>query len=278
MKGTLTLPLVLLATAAVTAGPSADVLRTIHFSAVDSRGIHVPDLTVADLTVKEGGKDRAIDAVRPATAPMQLSILVDDGGTGGFLGGLSRLIQATFGRARYTIRVLSPQALKVVEFSDDADELRAALRRIGPRGRIQVDGEQMIAGVKEAARELHERKARRASIIVMTVTGETMHSDLADEALNALKSSGAGLSVVYLTGIELGRVLGDGPRQSGGIIEQVTGNSALESALAKVADHLRYQYVLTYTVPDGVKLNDRVAVSTSRKGVKLIAPTRLPDT
>ena len=50
------------------------------------KGVHVANLTAADLTVKEGGKDRAIEALRPARAPMQLSILVDDGGTGGFLG------------------------------------------------------------------------------------------------------------------------------------------------------------------------------------------------
>jgi hypothetical protein len=277
MKRLLALSLVLLATATVTARQGTDVVRTVHFTAVDGKGVHVTDLTAADLTVKEGGKDRVIDAVRPATAPLQLSILVDDGGTGGFLGALSELIKGTFGRAQYTIRMLNPQAIKVVEFTHDADELRAALRRLGPRGRIQVDGDQMIAGVKDAARELQQRRARRASIVAMTITSETALSDQADEALSALKSSGASLSVVYLTGIQLGKVLGDGPRHSGGIIEQVTGNSALEPALAKVAEHLRHQYVLTYTVPDGVKLNERFALSTSRKGVKLIAPTRLPD-
>ena len=269
--------LLLLATTAGTARPSADLLRTVHFFAVDANGVHVTDLTAADLTVKEGGKDRAIEAVKPATMPMQLSILVDDGGTGGFQGALSQLIQATFGRAEFAIRVLSPQAIKVVDFTQDGDELRAAVRRVGPRGRIQVDTEQIIAGVTDAAKELRQRRARRASIIALTAAGEKTLSDLADEALKALKGSGASLSVIYVTGVELGRVLGDGPAQSGGMIEQVTGNGALAPAIAKLADNLRYQYVLTYTVPDGVKPNEKLSLSTSRKGVKLIAPTRLPD-
>jgi hypothetical protein len=279
MKPLLTLSLMLLAATAGSAGPgpSADILRTVHFSAVDGKGAHVTDLTAADLTVKEGGKDRAIQAVTPATMPMHLSILIDDGGTGGFQGALSQLIQATFGKAEYTIRVLSPQAIKVSDATQDADELRNAVRRVGPRGRIQVDTEQIIAGVTDAAQELQQRRARRASIIALTASGEKTQSDLSDEALNALKSSGVSLSVVYVTGVELGRVLGDGPRQSGGIIEQVTGNSGLAPAVAKLADNLRYQYVLTYTVPDGVKLNEKLSLSTSRKGVKLIAPTRLPD-
>ena len=101
MNPFLTLSLTLLATATGTARPGADVLRTVYFSAVDAKGVHVTDLTAADLTVKEGGKDRAIEALRPARAPMQLSILVDDGGTGGFQGAVSQFIRATFGRAEF---------------------------------------------------------------------------------------------------------------------------------------------------------------------------------
>ena len=255
----------------------APVLRTVHFSAVDANSAPVTDLTAADLAVKEGGKERAIEAVRAATTPLQLSILVDDGGTGGFQGALSQLIQATFGTTEYSLRVLSPQAIKVLDFTPHGDELRAALGRVGPRGRIAVDTEQIIAGVSDAAKELRQRRARRASIVALTAAGEKTQSDLADEALEALQSSGASLSVVYVTGVGLGRVLGDGPRQSGGIIEQVTGNVALPSAIAKVAATLRHQYVLTYTLPDGVKPNERLSLSTTRKGVKLMAPTRVPD-
>jgi hypothetical protein len=277
MKGLLTLSLILLAATAGTARPSADVLRTVYFSAVDGKGVHVTDLTAAELTVKEGGKDRAIEAVRPATAPMQVSFLVDDGGTGGFQAAVSQFIQATFGRAEYAFRLLQPQAIKVQDFTKNGDELRTAVGRIGQRGRVSPDDEQVIAGVFDAAKELRQREARRPSIIALTVTGEKALADTADETLNALKASGASLSVVYLTGLALGKVLGDGPKQSGGMIEQVTGNMALSPALAKVAANLLNQYVLTYTVPDGVKLHERLSLSTTRKGVKILAPTKLPD-
>ena len=184
------------------------MLRTVYFSAVDGKGVHVTDLTAAELAVKEGGKDRAIDAVRPATAPMQVSLLVDDGGTGGFQAAVGQFIQATFGRAEYAIRVLQPQAIKVQDFTKNGDELRTALGRMGQRGRIQPDNEQIIAGVFDAAKELRQREARRPSIIALTVTGEKALADTADETLNALKASGASLSVVYLTG----RRAGEGAR------------------------------------------------------------------
>jgi hypothetical protein len=277
MKTFLALSLTLLATVFGAEQPSTDVRRTVYLSAVDAKGVHVTDLTPADVTVKEGGKDRAIDTLGPARALMQLSILVDDGGTGGFQGAVSQFIRATFERAEFSIRVLNPQALKVLDYTRNADELRSALGRLGPRGRILIDGEQMIAGVFDSAKEMQQRRARRPSIIAFTVTGEKTPSDQADEALNTLKSSGAGLSVVYVTGIELGKVLGDGPRHSGGLIEQVTGNSALGPAVAKIADNLLNQYELTYTLPEGVKPNEKLSLSSTRKGVKLIAPSRLPD-
>jgi hypothetical protein len=260
-----------------TAAPIADTLRVVYFSAVDAKGAHVTDLTAADMTVKEGGKDRVVASVRPATAPMHVSLLVDDAGTGAFQPSVAQFLQTTVGRAQFAIRVLSPQPLRVTDFTRDVVDLRAALSRMGPRGKTQPDGDQIVAGIAEAARELVIYKAVRPSIVVLSASGETVSSDLADEALNALKSSGASLSVLYITGVELGKVLGDGPRQSGGMTQMANGTAGVPAALARIADNLMNQYVLTYTIPDGVKLNERIAVSTSRKGVKVLAPSRLAD-
>jgi hypothetical protein len=261
----------------VLAAPRADTLRTFYFSAVDAKGVHVTDLTATDLTVKEGGKERAITSVRPANAQMQVSLLVDDAGTGAFQPSVAQFLQTTLGRAQFSIRVLSPQPIMVAMLTEDVVALRSAIGRMGPRGRIQPDGDQIVAGVTEAARELQQLRAARPSIVVLSASGETVSSEIADEALNALKNSGASLSVLYITGVELGKVLGDGPKQSGGMMQRANGTASVGPALAKIADNLMNQYVLTYTIPDGVKLNERVSLSTSRKGVTLIAPSRLTD-
>ena len=273
MKPILTLAMAFL----VLAPPRADTLRTFYFSAIDSKGVHVTDLTAADLTMKEGGKEREITAVRPATAPMQVSLLVDDAGTGAFQPSVAQFLQTTIGRAQFSIRVLNPQPISVAMLTNDVVALRSAISRMGPRGKTQPDGDQFIAGVSDAAKELQQLRAARPAIVVLSASGETVSSDIADEALKALKSSGASLSVLYITGVEMGKVLGDGPRQSGGMIQKANGTAAVGPALAKIADNLMNQYVLTYTIPDGVKLNERMSLSTSRKGVTLIAPSRLPD-
>ena len=135
----------------------------------------------------------------------------------------------------------------------------------------------MVDAVAEAATELQRRKAARAAIIVLTVGGEKPQSNLAESTLNALKNSGASLSVVHLSGIDLGQVLGDGPKRSGGVIQQLPSGVVPGPVLAKIADNLLKQYELTYTLPDGVKPNERLSLTTSRKGITLLAPSRLPD-
>jgi VWFA-related protein len=261
----------------LTAAPRPDVLRTVYFSAVDANGAHVTDLTAADLTVKEGGKERPVAAVQPATAPMDVVLLVDDGGLGAFRAGVAQFLQKMLGRGQFAISVLNPQPIKVTNFTADVEVLRAALDRMAPRGRVQPDNEQIVEAVGDAAKELQKRKTARRAIVVLTVGGEKPSSDLADDAVNALKSSGASLNVVHVSGFDLGKVLGDGPRQSGGLIQHTTGTGPIAPLITTIADNLLHQYVLTYNIPDGVKLNEKFSLSTSRKGVTLIAPSRLPD-
>jgi hypothetical protein len=81
--------------------------------------------------------------------------------------------------------------------------------------------------------------------------------------------------VVHLLGADLGMVMGDGPRQSGGRIEEASNGDGIIPAAMRIAQSLETQYVVTYTIPDGTPLSERIAVSTSRKGIKLTAPTRI---
>ena len=62
--------------------PAAEVLaateRTVYVAVTDSKGAPVPDLTAADLVVKEGGKEREITKAVPATAKMRLTLAIEE--------------------------------------------------------------------------------------------------------------------------------------------------------------------------------------------------------
>jgi hypothetical protein len=264
------------ATATVDTAP-AEVTRKIYISATDSKGAPVTDLAAADITVKEGGKERPVVSLQPASAPMQIAILVDDAGTGGFQAGVFQFLQKTHGRAQFSISVLSPQAVKLVDFTEDVNGLKDALGRLGPRGRQQPDGDQLPEAIADAAKALQLRKAERPVVLAMTIAGGILHSIEPNNVMRTIRSTGAALNVVYVTGADLGQVLGDGPRESGGRLEEAGSGQAIAPAMIRIADSLLNQYLLTYTLPEGVKMSDRLNVATSRKGINLTSPTRIAD-
>src|SRR4051812_43698339 len=134
MKRVMLCPVIITALAipaALHATRAADVVRTVYFSAVDANGAAVTDLAAADLAVKENGKDRAIASVAPATGPLQVSLLVDDAGSGGFQGAVAQLIDAMLGHAQFAISAFNPQPSKVADFTADVAALKTALTAIG---------------------------------------------------------------------------------------------------------------------------------------------------
>lgn len=77
--------------------------------------------------------------------------------------------------------------------------------------------------------------------------------------------------------MNLGEVLGDGPKQSGGHRDEIIAATGIPAGLQQLAESLKHQYLIEYTLPDGVKPADKLSVTTRRKGVTLRAPTRIPD-
>ena len=53
--------------------------------------------------------------------------------------------------------------------------------------------------------------------------------------------------------------------------------SDVQVGLQQVLDQLTHQYVLSYALPDGVKLSERLAVTVKRPGATVLAPTKIPD-
>jgi hypothetical protein len=262
-------------TSPVKATPVADVTRRIYISATDRSGAPVIDLTAADISIKEGGKDRPVESLQPATGPMHVAILVDDGGSGAFQSAVAQFLDRTIARGRFSITLLNPQASILVDFTNEPSALLGALERLGKRGRLQADGDQMLDAIERAAKAFQEQNAERAVIVALTLTGGTPESIQPDNVLSSVRASGAMLNVVHLLGADLGMVMGDGPRQSGGRIEQAGNGNGIIPAAIRIAESLQTQYVVTYTIPDGTSLSDRIAVSTSRKGIRLTAPTRI---
>ena len=269
-----------LATIRASAAPDparAETIRRVLFSAVDAGGLPVTDLTAGDLTIKEGGRERAVATLRPATGALQISILVDDAGQGFYEAPVGYFVGRMVERAEIAISMLNPQPFKLVDYTTDPRALLAAVKKLIQRGRIQQDGQQVAEAVAWAARELRGREARRPVILVVTATGEYGTLEIGDFILRDLKASGASLHVVHVNGVDLGRVLSEGPKFSGGILTHAANTDSVRHALSRIAASLHTQYELTYVLPDGTRPNDWLQLQTTRRGVKLLAPQRIAD-
>jgi hypothetical protein len=70
-------------------------------------------------------------------------------------------------------------------------------------------------------------------------------------------------------------VLNEGSRESGDRNEQVSGPNLVKAA-EQICQELLNQYELSFST-EGLKPGDKLELSSKRKGVKVNAPTRLPD-
>lgn len=269
--------------------------RAVYVTAFDANGTSITGLTAADFLVKEGGKARDVTKAEPATVPMHIAIIIDDNGTGLFRYGVAKFAERLLGRAAFALSTVTGQNLKLVDYTASAEALSAALDGLRARPGTP-DGGQLLDGIFEAAKELERRNAARPVIVALTVGGEEHSTLQAHHVLDQLRQSGAALHVVSMKNdavrstvavtrpsellgenLNLSQVLGDGPKRSGGHREEIVATAGVNSGLQQLAELLKRQYRIEYTLPDGVKPSDRLSVSVKRNGVSLWAPTHIPN-
>jgi hypothetical protein len=259
------------------ASARAETERAVSFSAVDGKGVPVADLAAPDLLLKENGKELPVASLKPATGPLQIVVIVDDGGSGTMRPAVARFLAATRGQAQFAIALLTPQPSKLTNFTSDDQSLVGALERIVERGRVQRDETQLIEAISWATKELRQQKGPRPAIVAMTNSGEPPTSDVGNAILADLKDSGASLNIVHISGVPFGKVMTDGTKQSGGLLLSANSTSGMSDALTRIANNLTHQYVVSYKLPEGSKPSERFELKATRQNITLLAPTRIPN-
>ena len=276
------------------APPVRTLTRTVYISVTDRNGMPVDNLLASDLEIKEGGKLVTVESAGRTSEPLQIDMIVDDNGTGLFRASLARFVQRMEGRAVMALRSVVGQTMKLVEFTPNVDALLTAINTLNARPGTP-DGGQLLEGISEAALELHKVEAKRPIIIALTVGGEEHSTVNSGFVLDQLRKSGAALYVFSVANsalratvaaktpkdllqenMHLFRVLGDGPKQSGGKHQQIVASAGVLLGLQNLASELTSQYRVIYTLPTGVKRSEKLDVSVRRKDIVVRAPEKLP--
>ena len=268
--------------------------NTVFVTATAENGAPVVDLVAADFTIKEDGKPREVLTAELANVPVQVAIIVDDNGTGIFRAGLVNFVRLMQGRAEMALSSVVGQTQRLVDYTTDVEKLTTAIVSLSARPATQ-DGGQLLEGIFQAAKDQEKREAQRPIILTVTVGGEE-HSTLpAHHVLDQLARSGSTLYVIAVANttlramrpidkpsslleenLNLSEVLGEGPKQTGGWREVIVAAPGITQGLQRIAGELKNQYAVAYSRPLKGRTTERLAVSISRRGVLLRAPSKVP--
>jgi hypothetical protein len=254
------------------AGPTT---RTVYVTVVDDNGRAVSGLTPVDFVVKESGKEREIASVAPASEKMRLALMVELPlvGQTHVRQGLAEFVARACPSAEIALFMIGQRAEKLVEFTSDPNVLVEGIRNL-PLGQFRVSGSVPDA-VSEVAKQFEKARPARPVIVLATTELGLAAGDPEPILAQIAKSKAQfwGVSVGAGSG-SMG--IGDGSKQSGGRLVPILTLPGFEAGLQQVADDLSSQYLITYTLPDGVKSSDRISVSLKKQGATLRAPNRVP--
>jgi VWFA-related protein len=275
----------------VTSVTAQAVNRMVYVTVTDAKGSAVTDLTPANFKVKEGGKDREIVKAEPAKARPHIALLVEErlAPDPSTRVGLFEFVKRINGAAEMSLITVGLRNTTVVPYVTDPNVLLKAINELSLNPQPTSN---LTEGINDIAKLFEQQRPERPVIVVVALSGGQAGGGSASSILTQLRQSGAMLYCVTYgppstsnssnlgtMGDESGReqVLGDGAKQSGGRRLDVVTANAISKALQQIADDLAAQYVITYALPDGVKPDRRLSITTDRKGISLRAPTALPD-
>ena len=270
----------LLALLTAVAAPRAQTLeRGIYTSVLDKTGHSVAGLTAADFVVREDNLAREVLRVEPATAPMQIALLVDNsaqsnGAVRDIREAASEFIKGVTGtpmKNEIAVIAVAERATILVNYTtDQATVLKRATIFTQPNS-----GAYMLDALLETTRGFKKREAARPVIVAIATNGPELSNRFRDQVVRALKDSGAAFHIVMAgapptdittsEGRERAYIFSEGTEQTGGRYDNVLAPSALPARLRQVADELTHQYLVTYARPQSLIPPEHVRI-TARRG------------
>jgi VWFA-related protein len=267
---------------------SDDRSRDIYVSVVDGQGNAATGLTAKDFTVREDGVAREVLRAEPATAPLDIVLLVDDSqGATGMIpylrDALPKFVDRLEGKASIGLVTIGERPTSVTERTKDPAALKKGMTRIFAR---PGSGAYLLEGILETSRGFQKRDTERPTIVAIASEGVEFSSTPYERVLDELQKSGATLHVLAVgtpsssMSEEIRNkniVVSQGTEMTGGRREQLLSELAIPDALGKLADELLNQYVVTYGRPDALVPPEKVEVTVSKPGLTARARTRLPQ-
>ena len=260
--------------------------RSIYVSVLDNKDAPVTGLKAADFQVREDGAAREVLRAEPATAPLQIVLLVDDSQAMNqalqpMREGLTKFVEKMQGHAEIGIVTVGERSTSLVQPTTDLNALKRGITRIFAR---PGSGAYMLDGIQDVSQGFQRREAERPHIIGITMDTVEFSNLQWQMVLKTLNASGATLHMLSL-GMpsssmsdemrNLNQTIAEGTKDTGGRRDQVLATSGIPEAVLRVADDLLQQYVVTYGRPERLIPPEKLQVTVSKPDVTVRARTKV---
>jgi hypothetical protein len=260
--------------------------KSLFVSVIDESGTPVKDIQLGELLIREEGADREVIAVKPASQPISVAVLVDTAqgqrvtdayGTPEEYVRDIRTSIAAFGRqllnqspeASVSLTEFGGAAIPVVPYTKDFAEFNKGVNRLTSKPGV---ASVLMEALVQANKELAERPSTRRAIVTLNLEPSDEQSrEEPKKVLGAFRESGAQLWSLSIQrgGLKNSRrdvLINDISKNTGGQRDFIVGISAAEDIMKRYADALTYQYEVVYKRPEGKKTPQVIQVGLARQG------------
>ena len=267
--------------ASIGARTSDGTQKSLFVSVTDKDGNAVKDMAADDFHIREDGTDRKIVAVKHASQPIRVEVLVDTAqatsGASNYLQDLREAV-ANFGKkllgqspdAKVGLMEFGQAAVPIVPLTTDPMAFQKGVNQLAIKpGVASVLLEALVSANQTLAQQ--QDSTRRAIVSVNIEPSDEQSTQEPKAVVATFKQSGAQL---WSVSVQIGAlktnkrdiVLKDFTKATGGQRDTLLTMSALDGVLQKYADALTFQYEIVYERPEGKKPPQQVQVGNSRPG------------
>lgn len=261
----------------------AGVDKSLFVSVLDESGRPVREFTADDVALREDGQDRTVVAVKPASQPISVAVLVDTAqgsrvtdkyGTPEeyvrdlrvAVGSFAKQLLLLAPNAQITLMEFGQAAVTMVKYTSDPAEFEKGINHIVSRPGVgSVLGEALAAANKDF---LERPSTRRAIVSINLEPSDEQSFDNAGPIKESFRKSGAQLWALSVQrgGLKNSKrdvVLNDFAKLTGGQRDFIVDIAAMENIMKGYASALAMQYEIVYKRPENAKNVKAIQVGTA---------------
>ena len=274
------------------------VERQLYGSVLHDSGSPLQGLGDSDFFIREDGIDREVLRAGPATAPMQIDILVDTSTAarsimGDFRRELESFVEELHEGNEIAVITFGGTRQVLVQPTTRLDRLKAGMSKLFSRPDTAT---YLVNALNDAAGGFAEREALRPVVVVVTTTGVDFSEQDPQPVVTRLRAAGAAVHAVVMRTSRVQMsftgtfglaafpswanrardlMLDIGPEQTGGHRVDLSTVNGLGEVLSRLAFELSNQYLVVYAgarslVPPQVQ----IAVNSSEPITVRAVPAR----